>query len=62
MGAEGKVEREPVKCPYCDEEILESLLPFCQACKVTVIYCSSCNKPLPLGEKVCPDCGTEVKG
>ncbi|MDP2730946.1 MAG: hypothetical protein Q8O55_10760 [Dehalococcoidales bacterium] len=48
-------------CPYCDEELMSANLPFCQMCKVTIIYCSECEKPLPRDKKVCIYCGTEIK-
>ncbi len=49
-------------CPYCDEEIAEVSLPYCDACQVTVFYCPECRKPLSRDNKVCPHCRAEIKG
>jgi hypothetical protein len=48
-------------CPFCDTELMAANLPVCQACHVTIIYCSECNKPLPKNSKTCPSCGARVK-
>jgi len=48
-------------CPFCDEEIVETSLSYCQACQVTIFYCPECRKPLSRDNKVCPHCGTEIK-
>ena len=57
-----KREKERSVCPYCEEEIVQASFPYCQACKVTVFYCPKCRKPLGRDNKVCPHCGTEIKG
>ena len=63
MGTEQKIpEKKRNFCPYCDEEILGTSFPYCQACGVTVFSCPQCRKPLPRDEKVCPHCGSEIKG
>ena len=49
------------KCPFCDIEIVEMNLPLCQACQVTISYCSDCGEPLPKNKKTCPSCGAKVK-
>jgi predicted amidophosphoribosyltransferase len=49
-------------CPYCDEELMNSQLPYCQACKVALFYCPGCKKPVPRREKICPNCGAKIKG
>ena len=49
-------------CPYCDEEIMEADLPYCQVCGVTVLYCPKCRKPVPRDKNICPHCGAEIKG
>ena len=42
-------------CPFCDAPV-EKISPLCKACGVAINHCSSCGKPLPKGEKSCPDC------
>ena len=49
-------------CPYCEEEMRQADLPYCRACQLTVFYCPKCRKPLPREKRVCPHCGTEIKG
>ena len=62
MGAKNELEKARCFCPYCDEEIAEVSSPYCEVCKVTVFYCPECRKPLSRDNKVCPHCGTEIKG
>ena len=57
-----KEKREHRFCPYCDEEMVESDLPYCQLCGVSVFYCPGCSKPVGRDNRVCPHCGTEIKG
>ena len=57
-----KETKEHRFCPYCDEEIMGADLPYCQVCQVTIFYCPECQKPLPRDNKVCPECGAEIKG
>jgi len=54
-------EKKHVVCPYCDEEIKALNLPYCTACKVTLLYCPKCSKPTSSDKKVCPHCGAEIK-
>jgi predicted amidophosphoribosyltransferase len=49
-------------CPYCEEEMRQADLPYCRACQLTIFYCPKCRKPLPREKRVCPHCGTEIKG
>ena len=49
-------------CPYCDGEMIEEAVSYCKACGVTVFYCPECRKPLSRENKVCPHCGTEIRG
>ena len=49
-------------CPYCEEGIIEADLPYCQACGVTIFYCPKCRETLPRDSKICPHCGSEIKG
>ncbi len=62
MGAENKLEKGHCFCPYCDEEIKAADLPWCQACSLTICYCSKCQKPVSADDKVCPNCGADIKG
>jgi DNA-directed RNA polymerase subunit RPC12/RpoP len=57
-------ESEPAKkmefhCPYCDEEVQQAKLPWCQACGVKLLYCEKCGQPIAKGEAVCPHCGAK---
>ncbi|MEE9610195.1 MAG: zinc ribbon domain-containing protein [Desulfatiglandales bacterium] len=62
MGAEQKLpDKERLFCPYCDEEMAE-ITSYCQACGVTAFYCPNCRKAVPRDKRVCPYCGTEIKG
>ena len=53
-------EKKHVFCPYCDEEIRNLDLPWCQACKVEVFCCPACHQPVDRDKKVCPLCGAEI--
>ena len=48
------------KCPYCDEEIEEESI-LCSACKIEIVYCSNCGKPVVSTVGKCPNCGTSIK-
>jgi len=60
-----KVKREEkeqdVWCPYCDDELVNSQLPYCQPCKLTVFHCPGCGKVVPRRKKICPECGAKMK-
>ncbi len=60
--AEPKEEKKHLFCPFCNEEIMKADLPFCQACGLKMFYCPKCGKPLNRDIRVCPHCGTEIKG
>lgn len=49
-------------CPYCEEEITLTVLPYCQPCGVTLRYCSSCQTAVPREADVCPQCGGKLEG
>ena len=57
--SEGK---DKLWCPYCDEGIMTSQLPYCQPCKVVEFYCPECKKPVSRDNKVCPNCGAKIQG
>jgi len=59
--SEQKIKKEPMFCPYCSEEVTTDLT-YCQACRITVFYCPQCHQPLPRENRLCPHCGTEIKG
>ncbi len=59
---EQKEEKKHLFCPYCDEEIMETDSPYCQACRVSLFYCPQCRKPVSRDDKLCPHCGAEIKG
>ena len=61
MACRDDKDRERTRCPYCDAEIIKASLPFCQACKLTAVYCPSCHKALPKESRVCPHCRAEIK-
>ncbi len=55
-------EKKRLFCPYCDEEIMKADAPYCQACGITIFYCPKCRKPLSRDNKVCPNCGADIRG
>ncbi|MFC2025149.1 zinc-ribbon domain-containing protein [Chloroflexota bacterium] len=61
MSEQEEKEKE-IFCPYCDKEVSEVFPPYCQACGMTIFYCPKCRKLVPRDNKVCPHCGTEIKG
>ena len=48
-------------CPYCEDELANSQLPFCQPCKLETFNCPTCGKPTPRNNKICPNCGAPMK-
>jgi hypothetical protein len=60
--AAAKTETKPKPhCPYCEVEIMELNLPFCQECHVEIVRCVDCLTVIPKGKKACPSCGKKVK-
>ena len=55
-----KEEKQQHGCPYCDVEIIEAKLPFCQACGVPVFFCVKCGESVPRDSEVCPKCGEKI--
>ncbi|MGB8706619.1 MAG: hypothetical protein WCD72_01530 [Dehalococcoidia bacterium] len=49
-------------CPYCEEELVITSCPFCQACGAVISYCVSCQMTV-LDDKAtkCPECGAPLK-
>ena len=63
-GAEAKVSDHghgECFCPYCEEEIADESLPYCQACRATLGFCPECGKPVTPDAKTCPHCGASIK-
>ncbi len=60
MACHNGKDRERTRCPYCDAEIVKASFPFCQACKVTLVYCPACHKAVARDTRVCPECGAEI--
>ena len=54
---EGKVA---CRCPYC-EVTIEPESAICVVCRMVIIDCSSCGKPMRQDAEVCPSCGDEQK-
>jgi len=48
-------------CPYCEAEIVDRRLPYCQACHVEIVRCNTCLTVIPKGKDSCPSCGRKVK-
>lgn len=47
-------------CPYCEEELLVSTLPYCRPCAVTLHYCVTCRVAVAREAEVCPSCSSEL--
>lgn len=52
---------EHCNCPYCEAELGEAQMPYCQACKASLTFCPECSKPLAADDKTCQHCGAKVK-
>jgi RNA polymerase subunit RPABC4/transcription elongation factor Spt4 len=62
MKSKREESRSKQWCPYCDEEIENTQLPYCQPCKVPSFKCPACKQVVPREEKICPNCGALMKG
>ncbi|NQT31729.1 MAG: zinc ribbon domain-containing protein [Deltaproteobacteria bacterium] len=58
---ESKSVEKRCSCPYCDEEITLSVLPYCKPCGVTLRYCPSCQIAVPREAETCPQCGGKLE-
>jgi uncharacterized OB-fold protein len=56
-----ETEKKVHTCPFCDEEIAEATFPYCEACKLTVLYCPKCGLAVPRNREKCPHCGASMK-
>jgi DNA-directed RNA polymerase subunit RPC12/RpoP len=54
------VEKKEFHCPYCDEEMQQAKLPWCQSCGVKLTYCAACGKPVGREDSSCPHCGKKL--
>lgn len=54
--------KDSPKCPYCDKQIAEASFPYCAACEVKLPSCPKCHRAVSADMKVCPSCGTKIKG
>jgi hypothetical protein len=48
-------------CPYCEEEVVISVMPYCQPCDVTLRYCARCQIAVVKEAEACPQCGGELE-
>ena len=58
---ESKEKERKCFCPYCEEELVISALPYCQPCGVTLRYCVRCQIAVVRAARVCPQCGGELE-
>ena len=58
---EPKEKEKRCLCPYCQEELAISPLPYCQPCSVLLRYCVRCQIAVAREATVCPQCGDELK-
>lgn len=47
-------------CPYCEEELFATALPYCRHCSVTLRYCVTCQIAVAQNAEVCPQCGGQL--
>ena len=53
---EGKVA---CRCPYC-EVTIEPESAICIVCRMVIVECSSCGKPMRSDAEACPSCGASA--
>ena len=58
---EPKEKERRCLCPYCEEEILTAVFPYCQPCGMTLRYCIKCHIVVVREATVCPQCGGELE-
>jgi hypothetical protein len=61
MKTKQEEKKEERWCPYCEDELANSQLPYCQPCRVETFNCPDCGKPVPRLKKICPNCGASMK-
>ena len=53
---------EKCYCPYCEVELILEAAPFCSACQVTIVRCTSCLTVLKDKDaKTCHKCGATLE-
>jgi uncharacterized C2H2 Zn-finger protein len=52
--------KKALHCPYCDNEVLEAKLPWCQACGVKLLSCPQCGQSVGREMLTCPHCGVKI--
>ena len=58
---EPKEKQEKCFCPYCEEKMVISTLPYCQPCDVTLHYCIKCQIAVTREAEACPQCGGKLE-
>ena len=58
---EPKSKEKKCFCPYCEEELIISVLPYCQPCAVTLRYCMRCQIAVVRELEACPQCGGKLE-
>jgi len=51
------IKNKECKCPFCEGELEEDLVPFCKTCQIPVKRCSVCGAVIPLEVNNCFECG-----
>jgi len=58
---ENKETKTRPVCPYCDTEMADANLPYCEVCKVKVLRCPVCHAVIDRETLVCSHCGSEIR-
>jgi hypothetical protein len=58
---ESKEKQVKCACPYCEEELVITAMPYCQPCGVTLRYCIKCRIAVVREAEVCPQCGGKLE-
>ena len=61
MSEELKEKETRCFCPYCEEELTISTMPYCQPCGVTLRYCVRCQIAVVREATICLQCGGELE-
>ncbi len=55
-----KKQKQKCICPFCENELRASELPFCKKCNKKFISCPKCKKLIPENSENCPSCGEKI--